>query len=158
HDKLYIGGQWVAPSGRGSFEVFDSSTEEVIGQIPAAGAADVDRAAKAARAAFDGWSRTSPRERADYLQKIQAGVAARGQEIAKIVATEVGMPMGLSTMIQAGLPTMTFGAAAQIARDSQVEEKIGNSVVVQEPVGVVGCITPWNYPLHQVAAKVAPAL
>jgi aldehyde dehydrogenase (NAD+) len=158
HDKLYIGGQWVAPSGRGSFDVFDSSTEEVIGQIPAAGAADVDRAAKAARAAFDGWSRTSARERADYLQKIQAGLAARGQEIAKTVASEVGMPMGLSTMIQAGLPTLTFGAAAQIARDSQLEEKIGNSVVVQEPVGVIGCITPWNYPLHQVAAKVAPAL
>ena len=158
HDKLYIGGQWVAPSGRGSFDVFDSSTEEVIGQIPAAGAADVDRAAKAARAAFDGGSRTSARERADYLQKIQAGLAARGQEIAKTVASEVGMPMGLSTMIQAGLPTLTFGAAAQIARDSQLEEKIGNSVVVQEPVGVIGCITPWNYPLHQVAAKVAPAL
>jgi aldehyde dehydrogenase (NAD+) len=158
YEKIYVGGQWVAPSGRGSFEVFDSSTEEVIGRVPAADAADVGRAAQAARAAFDGWSRTSPGERAEFLQKIQAGLAARGQEIAQVVATEVGMPMGLSTMIQAGLPTITFGAAAQFARDSRPEEKIGNSVVVMEAVGVVGCITPWNYPLHQVAAKVAPAL
>jgi betaine-aldehyde dehydrogenase len=158
YDKHYIGGQWVAPSGRGSFDVFDSSTEEVIGRVPAGDAADVGRAAQAARAAFDGWSRTSMRERADYLQKIQAGLAARGQEIANTIASEVGMPLGLSTMIQAGLPTLTFGAAAQIARDYRLEEEIGNSLVVKEPAGVVGCITPWNYPLHQIAAKVAPAL
>jgi acyl-CoA reductase-like NAD-dependent aldehyde dehydrogenase len=158
YDKHYIGGHWVAPSGRGSFDVFDSATEEVIGRVPAGDSADVARAAQAARSAFDAWSRTSTRERADYLQKIQAGLAARGQEIAQTVATEVGTPLGISTMAQAGLPTLTFGAAAQIARDLRLEEEVGNSVVVQEPVGVVGCITPWNYPLHQVAAKVAPAL
>lgn len=158
YDKLYIGGQWVAPTGRDSFDVFNSSTEEVIGRVPAGDAADVGRAAKAARGAFDAWSRTSPAERGDCLQKIQAGLAARGQEIAQVIATEVGTPVALSTMIQSGLPTLTFGAAAQMARDSRPEEKIGNSVVVMEAVGVVGCITPWNYPLHQVAAKVAPAL
>jgi len=144
HDKLYIGGRWVAPSGKGSFDVMNSATEEVVGRIPAGDATDVDRAVKAARAAFDGWSRTAPAERAGYLQKIQASLAARGQEIAQTIATEVGMPLQLSVMIQAGLPTLTFGAAAQFAREVPAEERIGNSVVVKEPVGVVGCITPGN--------------
>ena len=97
-------------------------------------------------------------ERAAYLQKIQAGLAARTQEIAETIAGEVGMPMRLSTMIQAGLPTMNFGVFAQLAASYPFEEQAGSSLVVREPVGVVGCITPWNYPLHQIAAKVAPAL
>ncbi len=158
HDKLFLGGEWVQPSGRGSFEVTDASTEEVIGRIPAGDAEDVSRAVRAARAAFDRWSRTTPGERAGYLEKIQAALAARSAEIAETVAREVGMPLGLSTMIQAGLPTLSFGAAAQIARSYEFESRVGSSIVVKEPVGVVGCITPWNYPLHQVAAKVAPAL
>jgi aldehyde dehydrogenase (NAD+) len=158
YDKIYIGGEWTAPGGAGSFDVTNASTEETLGRIPASTAADVDRAVKAARAAFDAWSRTPSSERAAFLQAIQAGIAARGQEIAQTVAAEVGMPVGLSAMIQAGLPAMTFGAAAQLASSVDAEEKVGNSVVVKEAVGVVGCITPWNYPLHQVAAKVAPAL
>ncbi len=158
YDKIYIGGEWTAPGGAGSFEVTNASTEETLGRIPASTPADVDRAVKAARAAFDAWSRTPSSERAAFLQAIQAGIAARSQEIAQTVAAEVGMPVGLSAMIQAGLPAMTFGAAAQLASSVDAEEKVGNSVVVKEAVGVVGCITPWNYPLHQVAAKVAPAL
>jgi betaine-aldehyde dehydrogenase len=158
YEKLYIGGEWSPPSGRGSFDVTNSSTEETIGRIPAGDAADVDRAVKAARAAFDAWSRVTPAERAAFVQKIQAGLAARSDEIARTIAAEVGMPLTLSTMIQAGLPTMTFGVAAQLAQGYVYEEAIGNSTVVKEPVGVVGCITPWNYPLHQVAAKVAPAI
>ncbi len=158
YDKIYIGGEWVTPSGAGSFDVRNSSTEEVIGRVPAGNAADVDRAAKAARAAFDAWSRTPASERAAFLQKIQAGISERSQEIAETVAAEVGMPLALSVMIQAGLPAMSFGAAAQLASSADAEERVGNSVVVREPVGVVGCITPWNYPLHQIAAKVAPAL
>src|SRR6185295_10809450 len=74
------------------------------------------------------------------------------------VAGEVGMPLPLSKMIQAGLPTLTFGAAAQLAASYEFEEQSGPSLIIKEPVGVVGCITPWNYPLHQVAAKVGPAL
>lgn len=158
YDKLYIGGEWVPPSGKGSFDVINASTEEVMGKIPAGDATDVTRAVKAARAAFDGWSRTPVAERVEYLQKIQAGLGARAQEIAETVAGEVGMPVPLSTMIQAGLPALSFGVAAQTAASYAFEEQIGNSTVVKEPVGVVGCITPWNYPLHQVAAKVAPAL
>jgi betaine-aldehyde dehydrogenase len=158
YDKLYIGGEWVPPLGKGSFDVVNASTEEVMGKIPAGDANDVARAVKAARAAFDGWSRTPVAERAEYLQKIQAALAARSQEIAETVAGEVGMPLPLSIMIQAGLPTLSFGVAAQTATTYAFEEQVGNSTVVKEPVGVVGCITPWNYPLHQVAAKVAPAL
>jgi betaine-aldehyde dehydrogenase len=158
YDKIYIGGEWTPPSGKGSFDVIDAGTEEVMGRVPRGDAADLDRAVRAARAAFDGWSRTPAAERAEYLQKIQAGIAARSAEIAETVAREVGMPLPLSTMIQAGLPTMTFGSAAQLAATYQFEEQVGNSLVVREPIGVVGCITPWNYPLHQVAAKVGPAL
>jgi betaine-aldehyde dehydrogenase len=158
YDKLYIGGEWTPPSGKGSFDVVNASTEEVMGRIPAGDASDVSRAVKAARAAFDGWSRTPVAERVEYLQKIQAALAARTPEIAELVAGEVGMPVPLSTMIQAGLPTLSFAVAAQTAASYSFEEQVGNSTVVKEPVGVVGCITPWNYPLHQIAAKVAPAL
>src|SRR5689334_13431684 len=145
YDKIYIGGEWTPPSGKGSFDVIDAGTEEVMGRVPRGDAADLDRAVRAARAAFDGWSRTPAAERAEYLQKIQAGIAARSAEIAEIVSREVGMPLPLSTMIQAGLPTMTFGSAAQLAATYQFEEQVGNSLVVREPIGVVGCITPWNY-------------
>ncbi|HEY6463148.1 MAG TPA: aldehyde dehydrogenase family protein [Polyangiaceae bacterium] len=158
HDRHYIGGEWTPSSGKGTFDVVDASTEEVIGRVPAGDASDVDRAVRAARAAFDGWSRTPAAERAKYLLAIQAALAARAAEIAETIAREVGMPLPLSQMIQAGLPTLTFGSAAQIATSYPYEEKAGNSLVVKEPVGVVGCITPWNYPLHQIAAKVAPAL
>jgi acyl-CoA reductase-like NAD-dependent aldehyde dehydrogenase len=158
YDKLYIGGEWTPASGKGSFDVINASTEEVMGKVPAGDAADVDRAVKAAKAAFEGWSKTTPAERAEYLQKIQAGLAARSDEIAETIAGEVGMPLPLSKMIQAGLPTLTFGATAALATTYEFEEQSGNSVIVKEPVGVVGCITPWNYPLHQIAAKVAPAL
>jgi aldehyde dehydrogenase (NAD+) len=158
YDKIYIGGEWTRPAGQGSFDVTNASTEEVIGRIPASSGADVDRAVKAARAAFDGWSRTSAAERSAFLEKIQAGIVARTQEIGELVSAEVGMPLALSVMIQAGLPVATFGDAARLALTADAEERVGNSVIVREAVGVVGCITPWNYPLHQVAAKVAPAL
>jgi aldehyde dehydrogenase (NAD+) len=158
YDKIYIGGEWVSPSGKGAFDVINSSNEELLGRIPAGDASDVDRAVKAARAAFDGWSQTTPAQRAEWLQKIQAGLAERSAEIAETVAAEVGMPLALSNMIQAGLPTMSFAVAAQLAQAASAEETVGNSVIVKEPVGVIGCITPWNYPLHQVAAKVAPAI
>ncbi len=158
HEKLYIGGEWTPPSGKGSFDVVNSSTEEVMGRVPAGDVSDVDRAVRAARAAFDGWSRTAPKERAEFLEKIQAGLAARAQEIAETIAGEVGMPVPLSTMIQAGLPTLTFGATAKLAATYEFEEQAGPSLIIKEPVGVVGCITPWNYPLHQIAAKVAPAM
>ena len=157
-DKIYIDGSWIPSTGTGKLEVIDSTTEEVMATIPEGTAEDVDRAAKAAKAAFASWSQTAVEERAKYLNRITEGLQSRMDDIANIVAHEVGMPKTLSMMIQAGLPTMTFGSMAQIVESFPFEEQIGNSLVVREPVGVVGAITPWNYPLHQIAAKVAPAL
>jgi len=157
-DKIYIDGAWVASTGKGKIEVINSTTEEVMGSIPEGTPDDVDKAVKAAKRAFPGWSQTSVEERGKYLQRITEGLQARMTEIAQVVSQEVGMPLNLSTMIQAGLPTMTFGSMGQVLDGFQFEEQVGNSLVVKEPVGVVGAITPWNYPLHQIAAKVAPAL
>lgn len=157
-EKLYVNGQWVQPAGQGMLDVINSTTEEVMGRVPEGTAEDIDRAVAAARAAFDSWSATSAAERAEFLQKITAGLAARQNEIAAIIASEVGMPLPLATMIQAGMPAMVMGSYAKMLGDYSFEEQIGNSLVVKEPVGVIGCITPWNYPLHQVVAKVAPAL
>ena len=157
-DKIFIDGSWVASTGTGSIDVTNSSTEEVMGTIPEGTAEDVDRAARAAAAAFPGWSATSPEERGKYVQRIVEGLQARMSDIASTIAGEVGMPLNLSMMIQAGLPIMDIGAMAEVLANFAWEEQVGNSLIVREPVGVVGCITPWNYPLHQIAAKVGPAL
>ena len=157
-DKIYVNGAWVESTGTGTIEVVNSTTEEVMGRIPEGTAEDVDRAVAAARAAFNEWSAVSVEERAKYLQRITEGLQARMGEIATLVSQEVGMPTNLSMMIQAGLPTATFGSMGGILDAFPFEEQVGSSLVVREPVGVVGAITPWNYPLHQIAAKVAPAL
>lgn len=158
YDRLYIDGAWVAPHGTGTLDVVDSTTEEVIATIPAGDAADVDAAVAAAKAAFEGWAATSAEERAKYLTRINEGLTARMDEIATVVSHEVGMPKILSQIIQVGLPMNSFAHAAQLAETYAFEEKVGNSLVVREPIGVVGCITPWNYPLHQIAAKIAYAM
>jgi aldehyde dehydrogenase (NAD+) len=157
-DKLYIGGEWVAPSGSGTLEVIDSTTEQVMGSVPEGTAEDLDRAVAAAREAFDAWSQVPLDERVAACAAIGQQLAARSAEIAALIAREVGMPIELATMIQAGLPTMDFASIPEVAERTEWEERVGNSLVVREPVGVVGCITPWNYPLHQICAKVAPAL
>lgn len=158
YDSIYINGSWVTSTGQGTLEVTDSATEEVIASIPNGSAADVDAAVSAARAAFDAWSSLPKEERAAYLMKIHAGLEARNDEIAQTIAREVGMPLMLSNIIQAGLPKANFAIAAQLLGSYEFETQVGNSIVVREPIGVVGCITPWNYPLHQIALKVAPAL
>jgi betaine-aldehyde dehydrogenase len=157
-DRLYINGAWVAPHGKGTIDVHAAATEEVIARIPEADAEDANAAVAAARAAFDGWAAAPAADRAAFLAKIQEGMKARAEEIGRTIAQEVGMPAKLATRIQAGSPTFTFGMYAKLLGDFKWEEKVGNSVVLREPVGVVACITPWNYPLHQIAAKVAPAL
>jgi aldehyde dehydrogenase (NAD+) len=158
HNRLYINGEWVEPAGKGMLDVINSTTEEVMGRIPEGTPEDVDRAVAAARAAFDSWPSTGVGERAEFLQRMSDGLAARQNEIAAVIASEVGMPLPLAAAVQAGLPAKVMGSFAKLLADYKFEEQIGNSLVVKEPVGVVGCITPWNYPLHQVVAKVAPAL
>lgn len=158
YDKVYIDGKWVAPQGTGHFDVVNGATEEVMGSVPACNAADVDAAMAAARAAFPAWSATPVEDRAAFLLKIHEGLAARAGEIAETITGEVGMPLKLSQMIQAGSPIGQFKAASRLATSFEFESEIGNSKIIKEAIGVVGCITPWNYPLHQIAAKVAPAL
>ncbi len=157
-EKIYIGGEWVQSTGNGTLDVINASTEQVMGSIPEGTVEDVDRAVAAARAAFEGWSQTSVQERADWMSRIAAALGARMDEIAELIAQEVGMPLKLSSIIQAGLPTGTFASMPQLLSEVPWEEQVGNSLIVREPVGVVAAITPWNYPLHQIAAKVAPAL
>ncbi len=157
HDQLYIDGAWVKPAGTGSIDVIHAATEEVMGRIPEGTAEDVDRAVAAARRAFPGWSQTAPAQRGKYLLELSAALGARREEIGRTIAGEVGMPLPLSLGIQAGLPAVTAGSFAGILSEYDFEERVGNSLVVKEPVGVVGCITPWNYPLHQILGKVAPA-
>ncbi|CAN5531554.1 aldehyde dehydrogenase family protein [soil metagenome] len=157
-DRLYIGGEWVEPSGSGTIDVVDSTTEAVIGTIPEGTPEDVERAVAAARPAFEAWSAVPLEDRLDACLAISAELAERVDELAVLIASEVGMPLKLARTIQAGLPAMDFGGVAQVAGEVDWEEQIGNSTVVREPVGVVGAITPWNYPLHQLCAKAAPAL
>ncbi len=157
-DKLYINGAWVAPSGKGSIDVHNAATEEVMARIPEGNEADANAAVMAARSAFDGWAALPAAKRAECLQKIHEGMKARSEELGRTIAQEVGMPIKLATRIQVGSPTFTFAMYAKMLGTYVWEERIGNSIVMREPVGVVAAITPWNYPLHQIAAKVAPAL
>ena len=157
-DKIYINGAWVPSTGKGALEVIDSATEEVFATIPEGTAEDVDKAVEAAAAAFPLWAATSREERAKLLVRIGEALGARTDELAEIISHEVGMPMTLSGSIQVGLPAGAFADAAAAAENFQWEEEVGNSLVVREPVGVVGAITPWNYPLYQVVLKVAPSL
>jgi aldehyde dehydrogenase (NAD+) len=157
HDQIYIDGAWVATDGNGTIDVINAATEEVMGRIPRGTASDVDKAVAAARAAFGSWSRTDVEERQKYLQRLHEGLAARSGEIAEVIAGEVGMPITWAGMIQAGLPMMNMESYANLLGEFEWEETIGNSLVIKEPVGVVGCITPWNYPLHQIVCKIGGA-
>ena len=158
HDRLYIGGQWVPANTSETLSVINPYTEEVIATIPAGDATDVDRAVAAAREAFPGWAATPVERRVELLDAVAARLSDRGDELAAIISTEVGTPITLARLIQVGLPTMSFSAIRGLVADFEFEEEIGNSLVVREPLGVVVAIAPWNYPLHQMAAKVAPAL
>jgi aldehyde dehydrogenase (NAD+) len=157
-DKLHIGGAWVAPAAAATIPVENPATEEILGSVPAGTAADVDAAVAAARAAFDGWAATPMAERGAALDRLHAALAARTGEIARTVGLELGTPLKVAKAVQAGLPLTVLRGYADLAVEPHPEETVGNSLVVHEPVGVVGAITPWNYPLHQVVAKVAAAL
>ncbi|UYB43270.1 aldehyde dehydrogenase family protein [Streptomyces sp. Je 1-4] len=158
HDAMYIDGSWRPAEGGGTIEVVNPADEQVIAAVPAGSAQDVDAAVRAARAALPGWAATPPGERADRLAALRDQLAARAEEVAATVTAELGSPLAFSTAVHAGVPVAVCGSYAELARTYPFEETIGNSTVLHEPVGVVGAITPWNYPLHQIVAKVAPAL
>jgi betaine-aldehyde dehydrogenase len=158
HEDLYVGGEWTGACTTEAIEVLNPATEEVIGRVPAGTADDVARAVAAARAASEAWGSTPPGDRAAILARMHEGLTARAEEIAATITAEVGMPLRLSRRIQAGLPAAVLESYVRLLADYPFEERIGTSLVVKEPAGVAACITPWNYPLHQVVAKVAPAL
>ena len=158
YDSFYIDGGWCKPAGNETREVLNPSNEEIAGRVPEGTAGDVDRAVAAARKAFESWSQTAPEARAAVLVALKQGIRQRQEELALTVATELGMPLPMARTVQVGMPSAVMGSYAKILGAFPWEEEVGNSLVVREPVGVVGCITPWNFPLHQIVAKVAPAL
>jgi betaine-aldehyde dehydrogenase len=158
YDSHYISGAWHKAQNPAVLQVHDSTTEEVMATVPQGTADEAAQAVMAARAAFPAWSALSVEERCVYIDKIVAGLKARTDEMATAIAREVGMPIKMAKMIQVGGPIFNWGNAAKVARAFLWEEKVGNSLVVREPIGVVVCITPWNFPLNQITLKVAPAL
>jgi acyl-CoA reductase-like NAD-dependent aldehyde dehydrogenase len=158
YEHHYYDGAWQPPSGTETIAVVSSATEEPIARVPRGTPEDVDRAVAAARAGFARWSATPVAERAAWLDTLEAAMKARVGKVAEAISHEVGTAIGYSTRVQADFPVSMIGMNAKFIRDARLEEELGNSLVVREPVGVVGCITPWNYPLHQAICKVAPAL
>jgi aldehyde dehydrogenase (NAD+) len=157
-EEIFIGGKWVDPAGADPLPVINSTTEETIATIPGCSPVEVDLAVEAARAAFDGWSQTPRAERAEALTAIAAALGERAEELTATIVQELGMPLRLTQMIQVGLAINDFASVPKAMEEVRWEEEVGSSLVLREAAGVVGAITPWNYPLHQIAAKVAPAL
>ena len=157
----YINGQWIQARSAETFQVHDASTEQVMASVPAGTAAEAEQAVLAARAAFDGWA-ALPVETRAFLDKVSAGLKARMDEMATAISREVGMPLKLAKPVQVGTPVWNWANFARVARAFEWEEGVagpfGKSLVVREPIGVVGCITPWNFPLNQITLKIAPAL
>src|SRR6201992_98009 len=157
-EKVFIGGEWVVPAGADPLPVVNSATEETIATVPGCSAVEVDLAVEAARGAFDGWAATSREERAEAMAAIAAGLGERSEELTATITAELGMPLKLTKMVQVGLGINHFASMPKALEEVRWEEEVGNSRVLREPIGVVGAITPWNYPLNQMGAKVAPAL
>jgi aldehyde dehydrogenase (NAD+) len=154
----WIGGNAVAGTSTDTIKVVNPATGEVIGAVPAGTAADVNAAVAAATAALPAWAATTPAERAAILPRLAAGLDARREEIAQIVTAETGSPISLSRTMQVDFPVGHAAAVAALADEFPWTEQVANSLIVREPIGVVGAITPWNFPLLQMMGKVAPAL
>ena len=157
-DRLYIDGKWVQPIGTGSIGVINPATEEIIGKIPVGSKKDIDNAASAARVAFDSWSKSSIKTRIDILNALSNALKERGEEIAQTITAEVGTPIGYSRVAMVGTPRVVSRSYAKILENFNWEEKVRNSIICKEPIGVCAFITPWNFPLHQIIGKVAPAI
>ena len=155
---LYIGGQWRPSRGGTDIPVENPATEEVIAQVPDGTPQDVDDAVAAARAALPGWSALDSRERVRYLRLMRKALAARREEFAQVITAEMGAPLTFSRTIQTGMALRALGTLIDELAAPDDPERIGNSAVYREPAGVVGAITPWNYPLGQAVTKVATGL
>lgn len=156
--KFYINGEWVEPLSSEVIDVINPATEEPIGQVALGNAQDVDRAVAAAKAAFETFSQTTPEERAALLEKVIAAYQARMGEVAETISEEMGAPLTLANAAQAPAGLGHLMSALGVLKQFEFEEDVGTSRVVKEPVGVCAMITPWNWPINQIACKVAPAL
>jgi aldehyde dehydrogenase (NAD+) len=156
--KFYIDGQWVDPIEAKMAEVINPATEQVSGRISLGGVADVEKAVQAARRAFASWSKTSVKERLDLLLAIQAEYTRRQQELGEAITEEMGAPAALGCGFHTGLGAGHLQTVIEVLRDFKFEEQRGPTLIVKEAIGVCGLITPWNWPLNQVAVKVFPAL
>lgn len=159
HERAhFIGGEWVSGESGSLIDVVDPATEDVIGQVPEGTAAEVDKAVVAARKAFEEWSTTPVEERLRILEAVAAGFKAREDDLVRLMSLEMGAPTALSSAGQFALPLLTLNTLVDILRSYEFEYEADGVSIVREPIGVVGAITPWNFPLHQVALKVGPAL
>jgi aldehyde dehydrogenase (NAD+) len=164
YDRLFIGGEWVDPSSSATFEVISPTSEELVGRVPEAQVADIDRAVAAAREAFDHgpWPRMSPAERAVVLSKAAEAIRNDMQGISELISNEMGSPVSWGLLAQVLAPTMILdyyaGLGSTFAFDTVKDGLLGPVMVTKEPVGVVAAITPWNVPLFLATAKLSPAL
>jgi aldehyde dehydrogenase (NAD+) len=156
--KFYIDGQWVDPVTPKTLDVINPTTEQAIGRISLGSEADVDKAVTAARRAFESFSQTTREERVALLERIIAGYQARMGEMAETISQEMGAPMWLANAAQAPAALAHFFQALQILQTYEFVQNKGGTRIVREPVGVCGFITPWNWPVNQIACKVAPAI
>ena len=157
-EHLYIDGSWAEPTGEGKIEVINPATEEIIGSVPVGSAADVEVAVAAAKAAFLEWSNTSIEERVDFLNMLSQAIKEHTEELTELITSEVGTPINYCRGAMVGTPRVVTRSYAKILENYEWEEEVRNSLIVKEPIGVVAMITPWNYPLHQIIGKVAPAI
>ncbi len=158
HLNFYIDGAWVPPAKPATRDVINPATEQSVGRISMGSAEDVDRAVKAARKAFETFSRTTPAERIALLENIVRVYKTKQEELAQTISTEMGAPIWLSKAAQATSGLGHFTQAISVLKSYAFEEARGRTMVIREPVGVCGLITPWNWPINQIACKVAPAL
>tara|TARA_R110000787_G_scaffold74331_5_gene165255 strand:+ start:6171 stop:7598 length:1428 start_codon:yes stop_codon:yes gene_type:complete len=159
YNKIYIDGQWVASSGDGVSQLVNPATEEVFARVSMALPEDVDKAVRAARRAFPSWSQTSAAERKGYIEAICAKLTERKDELASVISQEMGIPVHFSLGIQVTGPISGLAIFGDLAESmDEVKQHDGGYITVKEPIGVCSFITPWNFPLFQVIAKVGPAL
>ena len=158
YDQHYYDGAWQVSTGTETVAVISSATEAEIARVLRGTVDDVDNAVKAARHGFEAWSQVSVEERAQWLEQLAAAMKTRVPQLAEAISHEVGTSLGYATKVQVEFPIMMIGMNAKFIREATLEEELGNSLILKEPIGVVGCVTPWNYPLHQVVCKIAPAL
>ena len=157
-EELYINGKWVIPNGKAKIEIINPTNEENIGYVPAGSTNDIDVAVKSAKEAFKHWSKSSIVKRMEILNSLSSAIKERGEELAQVITSEVGTPIGYSRTAMVGTPRVVSRSYSKILENFEWEAEVRNSLIIREGIGVCAFITPWNFPLHQIIGKVAPAI